>query len=371
MSEHTPDGIPVFRPKLTEPSILLRRLKQISDSRTYTNGGSQSSEFSARLALHFGVTEENIVLGSSATALLSGSAKVLGGSTYFCPSWTFTATPTALVNAGCDVVFVDICESSQVANLDLIPSSSSVAVVAPFGANIKIGREFNEFSAIIIDAAASMAHPVTYDPKFVNFERVIEVYSLHATKVFGVGEGGVAVVRDSEVAKKLRSWTNFGFSGSRVSKIIGANAKMSEFHAAIGCETFASYDSELKEWQLARKMVWDAEENLGLPHFFASNIHVSPYWVCSLPTDVEVFDAMEALNRADIETRQWWGEGCHRMPAFQGFPSLGKLSNTERVARRTLGLPFYRDISETQVNRIKFALSEVLASADGAPASNN
>lgn len=361
----------MFRPRLIEPARFFRRLERISDSRTYTNGGSQTAEFSSRLADHFGVTDEHIVLGSSATSLLSGSAQVLGGDRYFCPSWTFTATPTALINAGCDVVFIDIDRTSQVANLDPVPSSSSVAVVAPFGANLNVGREFNRFSTIIIDAAASIAHPVTYDPDFVNFERVIEVYSLHATKVFGVGEGGVAVARDIEVAKKLRSWTNFGFSGSRVSESIGANAKMSEFHAAIGCETFASYDSELSEWQLARKMVWNVEETLGLRHFFASNIHVSPYWVCSLPADVDMFDVMGALDRAGIDTRLWWGEGCHRMPAFQEFGSLGDLPNTESVARRTVGLPFSRDISEAHVNRIEIALSEVLASGDGASALSN
>lgn len=362
MSEYTPERIPVFRPKLIQPASVFRRFEQISDSRNYTNGGSQSAEFSARLADHFGLSEDQIVLGSSATALLSGSARVLGGSTYYCPSWTFTATPTALVNAGCDVVFIDVRESSQVAKLEHVSPSSSVAVVAPFGANLNVGREFNRFSAIIIDAAASIAHPVTYDSDFDNFERVIEVYSLHATKVFGVGEGGVAVVRDIEVAKKLRSWTNFGFSGSRNSESIGANAKMSEFHAAIGCETFANFDSELTDWQLARKMVWDVEETLGLPHFFASNIHVSPYWVCSLPANVQLFDAMDTLDRAGIETRLWWGEGCHRMPAFQGFGRLGELSNTESVANKTLGLPFARDISEAQVNRIEIALGEVLAS---------
>ncbi len=362
MSEYSHGRIPVLRPRLMEPARFFSRLEQISGSRTYTNGGSQSAEFSARLADHFGVTEEHIVLGSSATSLLSGSARVLGGDLYHCPSWTFTATPTALINAGCDVVFVDICETSQVANLDHVPPSSSVAVVAPFGASLNVGKDFNRFSAIIIDAAASIAHPVTYDSDFVNFERLIEVYSLHATKVFGVGEGGVALARDIEVAQKLRAWTNFGFSGSRVSESIGANAKMSEFQAAIGCETFVSFDSELSEWQLARKMVWDVEENLGLQHFFASDVHVSPYWVCSLPADVELLEVVETLDTAGIETRRWWGEGCHRMPAFQNFGSFSDLSNTEKVASRTLGLPFARDISEAHVNRIEIALSGVLAS---------
>ncbi len=60
------------------------------------------------------------------------------------------------------------------------------------------------------------------------------VLSLHATKVFGVGEGGVVLCRDAELVKACKRDLNFGFLGDRVAHTNGVNGKMSEYHAAVG-----------------------------------------------------------------------------------------------------------------------------------------
>ena len=58
--------------------------------------------------------------------------------------------------------------------------------------------------------------------------------SLHATKVFGVGEGGLILCRDSELLRRCGRALNFGFDGSRDALTTGFNGKMSEYHAAVG-----------------------------------------------------------------------------------------------------------------------------------------
>ena len=81
----------------------------------------------------------------------------------------------------------------------------------------------------IIDGAASLGSIETLKnlPETSNL-----VFSLHATKYLGSGEGGLVVTGTKEIADELRSWSNFGFQGSRQSMTQGTNAKMSEIQAA-------------------------------------------------------------------------------------------------------------------------------------------
>ena len=58
--------------------------------------------------------------------------------------------------------------------------------------------------------------------------------SLHATKVFGVGEGGLVLCRNAELIQRCGQVMNFGFLGSREAQVAGFNGKLSEYHAAIG-----------------------------------------------------------------------------------------------------------------------------------------
>src|SRR3712207_3000798 len=60
-----------------------------------------------------------------------------------------------------------------------------------------------------------------------------EVFSFHATKPFAVGEGGVVVTGNAEIANRVSRIVNFGLDpGTRTSGVVGLNAKMSELHAA-------------------------------------------------------------------------------------------------------------------------------------------
>jgi len=58
--------------------------------------------------------------------------------------------------------------------------------------------------------------------------------SLHATKAFGVGEGGLVLSTSEQVIHRLRQVCNFGIWGSEEGQILGYNGKLSEYHAAVG-----------------------------------------------------------------------------------------------------------------------------------------
>jgi dTDP-4-amino-4,6-dideoxygalactose transaminase len=69
---------------------------------------------------------------------------------------------------------------------------------------------------------------------------------------------------------------------------------------------------------------------------------------------------VEAVLQAEgVDTRRWWGEGCHIGPAFAECPR-DRLVNTESLARSTIGLPFAIDLTAAQIERIATALAQAL-----------
>jgi dTDP-4-amino-4,6-dideoxygalactose transaminase len=59
------------------------------------------------------------------------------------------------------------------------------------------------------------------------------MFSFHATKVFHTVEGGCVVYRDAALREKLDHFKDFGLTNGEIYEV-GGNAKMSEFHAAMG-----------------------------------------------------------------------------------------------------------------------------------------
>ena len=72
------------------------------------------------------------------------------------------------------------------------------------------------------------------------------VYSFHATKPFGIGEGGLIYSKMKKIYNVLKRMGNFGFDTNRECTMMGFNCKMSEYAAAIGIATMKKWDDKLK-----------------------------------------------------------------------------------------------------------------------------
>jgi dTDP-4-amino-4,6-dideoxygalactose transaminase len=63
----------------------------------------------------------------------------------------------------------------------------------------------------------------------------------------------------------------------------------------------------------------------------------------------------EHLLAQGIETRQWWGAGCHMSRAFSDCPKTA-LPVTELLAHTTLGLPFWLAMTDAEIGRVAGAV---------------
>jgi dTDP-4-amino-4,6-dideoxygalactose transaminase len=180
--------------------------------------------------------------------------------------------------------------------------------------------------------------------------------SLHATKALGVGEGGFIASEDAAFAQAVREQTNFGFRAPRLSEGVGTNAKLSEYAAAVGL-------AALDAWPSTRIRLLRAGQQLRMALALDSKVSFQPGWGVSWVSTTCVVGVPDghapalavAAQAAGIETRQWWGAGCHRHPTFADLPRTS-LEVTDHLAVSTLGLPFAMDIAGEAIERIARAL---------------
>lgn len=345
-----------MRPRLPSTGQLFNRLSQIEEAGWYSNFGQQVRELESRLAQFVGVPADHVISVANATLGIAGAVAVSRVQNWAVPSWTFTASVSGVMLGGGVPEFIDIEPDSHWLNIPDGSVSCGVLVVAPFGLPIRADLLARR-TPTIIDAAASLG--MSEGALREISENVMVVYSLHATKVMGIGEGGFVVFGSAERAERFRAWTNFGFYGYRESELVGPNAKMSEFHAAIGHAVLDGWEEEKSEWLAGRRLVRNITSRLNLNTLDHPGDFVSPYWIVDFASAEERQEVERTLSFAGIATRRWWQDGCHRMPAYRGVEHAG-LVNTERASSVSLGLPFFRGLSEVSEDALVTAISDAL-----------
>jgi dTDP-4-amino-4,6-dideoxygalactose transaminase len=296
------------------------------------------------------------------------SRRVPAGSLCIVPSWTFVATPHAVRAAGLTPWFHDVDRRTWALNPDEVVESlkrmprpvGAIVVVSPFGAPIDIDawQEFEDRTGIrvVVDAAAGFD---TVRPCHIPL-----VVSLHATKILGAGEGGFICSTDTELLERFRAACNFGFQGVRIAMLPALNAKMSEYHAAVGLASLALWHqtrqqhARITEWYLR---IIPQLDRVSLQPGYGHGWVSATTSVLLPPRSAGPIAAH--MRRSGIETKAWWGEGCHRMPAFIDCPR-GVLPGTEDLGARVLGLPHFPDMRRRDAHQVADALADALSAIE-------
>lgn len=359
--------VPVARPRLPSAEAVFPYLQKIDAAGWYSNFGPLLTEFETRLAGRFPAVTE-IVTVTNATQALTLTLMAMdlpAGGYVVMPAWTFVATAHAVVQAGLRPWFADVDPDSgmlrpeAVTGLPADVRDQVVAVipVSAFGApgDMAGWRAVRDETGVpvLVDAAAAFD---TLDDADLP-----AVVSLHATKVLGIGEGGFLATRDAALARRVRQLTTFGFQGGRESHVVATNAKLSEYAAAVGL-------AGLDAWPGDRFRFLRAAQQLRFSLIGEPDIRFQDGWGSDWVTSVcavglphgAAGPVAAALHQQGVETRQWWGAGCHTSPAFADC-GRGDLTHTDRLAGSVIGLPFSIDLEAAETSRISAAVRQALA----------
>jgi len=363
-----PLKIPLLRPLLPSAELLRPYLERIDHSRFYTNFGPLQNEFlSQLLATHESLLDQKVygVLTSNATSgleLALASLDLPAGSRVGIPAFTFPATASAVYRCGHVPVVFDVDLNSWMLTPDILSTHldaniHAVMPVAPFGMpqNSKLWSAWSQKTGVpvIIDAAAafgaqSCAPGVTL------------VFSLHATKTLSSGEGGLVITQDPHLANKIKTITNFGIGSEQ--PLLATNAKMSEYHAAVGLAHLSIWPQQVK----ARKaLLLKYLENLkGISPYKLyiqadTGLYAPSVFAVRLENSFKRMQLEKACNDADIQTRRWYLPLIQNQRMFQPMEVSGSTVNAKLLSETLIGLPFYPDMSIDELGCVTALVGEV------------
>jgi dTDP-4-amino-4,6-dideoxygalactose transaminase len=360
--------IPFLRPRLVPLDSYAPLLRQIDASRLYSNSGPLNTRFEREVVerLFDGVGQSVTVCNATLGLMLAIRAVKRAGRFAVMPSFTFAATPLAAQWCGLEPYFVDVdpetwCLDGNKLQAALDELGDQVAVVVPYAAfgTAMDCAPYERLQRIgwpvVIDAAPGLGTRNNGQAFGLGFSGAI-VYSLHATKTFGIGEGGLVYSGDSGLITTIRRLANFGFDASRSSSAQGLNAKLSEYAAAIALATLQSHAERVairEELYQAYVAGFRREELIArgwrLQQLAGEVAH--QFMPACTPCGTLNRTVVDALAGAFIEIRTYFAPACHQQAQFSSAP-CGPLAVTEDLSRRIVSLPLWEDMGTGRVNRV-------------------
>ncbi len=349
-------------PRLPRYDDVATLLRKMDETQIYSNMGPISIDFKNELSKYLNVPIANLCLLANATLAIQGLIEISRPTDWVIPDWTFAATGLAAIGTRKNIILADVNIDDWELDISSWQSpqnriSKGFIPVAPFGKAPDIFK-WKEFDFVIHDAAASFGSPPS-NILDLNSTSAI-VYSLHATKVIPAGEGAVVVCGSEEMAAALQRWSNFGFDGNRKSVTIGTNAKLSEIACAYGLTSLRMRKIEIQEWESALGSAKAASDGKVWQTFVSSLSGIRPYWIAQFPDVSTRNHVISKLESSGIQSRKWWPAPLSAMTAFEGYvPAVPNLISLN-LADTTLGLPMFRDLEITQVDKIVSVIDSVL-----------
>lgn len=372
--------VPYQRPEPPPLDAVASYYRLSEDARRFSNGGPCAELLVERAAAYLDTDVSCIPLANCTVGLMVALRAAFGDPVasrrhVIVPSFTFTATACAIAWAGFVPLFIDV----DTAAWQLDPSElvrvlaeqggrvAGVMATSTFGTAPPAGtREAWRATCdaagvpLVVDSAAAFGARDEHR-RLVGSDGATHVFSFHVTKPFAVGEGGLLVTGDADVARRAESLVNFGIDGpERTSAVAGINAKMSELHAAGALAMLDRFEPVLARRRAAVQHLRGVLN--GLPVRFQTGAEGSTWQVFQvLMPDARRRDAaLRAAERLRVEARSCFDPPLHRHPAFAEHPIAGDLRGTTHVAARSLSLPMANDLSVDELERIAEVVREGL-----------
>ncbi|NFH91439.1 DegT/DnrJ/EryC1/StrS family aminotransferase [Clostridium botulinum] len=358
------DKIQVTRSSMPNIDEYIEEIKEIWNNRWLTNMGPKYQKLQKDLINYLNV--DNIDMFSNGHLSLEAAISVLGlkGEVITTP-FTFASTTQAIVHCGLTPVFCDIDPITYTIDVNKIEAlinekTSAIIPVHVYG-NVCNYKKIDEIAKkynlkVIYDAAHAFG--VTVDGIPVGNLGDISMFSFHATKVFHTVEGGALTYSDSALAKEFASWRQFGMYGKEDAEKIGTNAKLTEFHAAMGICNLRHIDEEIAKRKLAVERYY---ENLSGINGIILNKEQKgiKYNYAYMPVifDKENFgfsrdEIAEKLANKEIFARKYFYPLTSQFSAYKDKFKIQRTPIAEEISNKVLTLPLYADLSINDVDFI-------------------
>jgi dTDP-4-amino-4,6-dideoxygalactose transaminase len=353
--------IPLSRPPVDD-EIKAAVLRAI-DSRQYILG-PECRAFEAEFAAWNGA--RHAILTSSATAAIWMALKAFGvksSDEVLVPAHTAFPTVEAICFAGAAPVFVDVDDSYTVdledAAAKVTPRTVGFVPVHLYGhpANLPGVLELCAARSLWLLEDCAQAHGAAWHGRKVGSFGRAGAFSFYPSKNLTVmGDGGLLVTDDDDVAARCRRLRDHGRLNKDVHAEVGFNLRFNDIQAAIGRVLLRRLDAMNDHRRLlaARYAAGLAGLPLGLPAEAPGARHVYHLYVVRTP---ERNRLGAFLKERGIATGVHYPVPGHRQPAVESL-SPGPLPRTERLVDEILTLPMSAGHTPAEIDEVVAAVRE-------------
>ncbi len=341
-----------------------RAIKRVLDSGWYILGDECrhfESEFADHTGSEFGIAVAN---GTDALEIALRSCGVTPGDEVVTVSLTASATAAAIDLCGAVPVFVDI--DPHTLTLDpgrleeaISPRTRAIVPVHLYGhpadmaVIMDVARRVN--CRVVEDCA--QAHGAICKGQRVGTWGDMAAFSFYPTKNLGaLGDGGIVVTSDCELAEKCRLMREYGWETRYVSSSRGKNSRLDEIQAAILRVKlkYLDQDNEARRNLASVYSVKLDKEKLTLPIQAEDMVHVYHQFVVRTAER----DALQAwLRSQNVGSSILYPVPVHLQPAYsQSLIGPGGLPVTEKVVKELLCLPIYPELPMLHVDQVVDAI---------------
>jgi perosamine synthetase len=347
--------------------------------------GPRGPEFEQAFAKCVGATHGSAVSsGTAGLHLALRAVDVSDGAEVITTPFSFVASANVAVYERAKPVFVDIDPVTLNLNAEAAAAAvnSRTAALLPvhvFGYPADMATLEKTGVPIVEDACEALGGSYA-DGGPIGGRGHPAVFAFYANKQMTTGEGGMLVTDDAAVKERVDSERNQGRAPNMDwldHDRLGFNYRLSDIACALGLAQLGRLDSLLAGRErvaaLYREALADIE-GITLPCENAGQARRGWFvYVIQLPHRVDRDTTVSALNAHGVAAKPYF-PAIHLMSYYRhtfGY-SEGRFPICEDISARSIAIPFFPEMTESQVARVAQTLGEVLKAAaptDGALAS--
>jgi dTDP-4-amino-4,6-dideoxygalactose transaminase len=333
--------------------------------------GTEVREFEKEFSSYVGVLHAvGVASGTDALELALRGLEIGSGDLVFTVSHTAVATVAAIERCGATPVLIDIDPRTLTISPDRLEQTAKAlsqtprfaerlkAVIpvhlyghpADLPAILEVARKYG--MAVIEDCA--QAHGAKLHNRMVGSWGDVGAFSFYPTKnLGGVGDGGMVVCQDREVAERIMALREYGWQERNLSNFPGINSRLDEMQAAILRVKLVTLDENNRQRREIASKYGEVLVNTKIhPQFVSNNIyHVYHLYVVSCR---ERDQLMQFLEENGIGTAIHYPYPIHAQPAYRNkiLTGEGGLENTDQICKRILSLPMYPELGDDELAKI-------------------
>jgi len=350
--------------------------RALFDREYYTNHGPMAREAEARLAEVLDVEHALCVTNATIGLMMAAKALDLRGRV-ITPAFTFVATAQALTWAGLEPVFCDVSRTTHQMTPDLVAPLLDDSITAIHPVNLWGGtcgpsalEALARAGGVHLYFDSAQAFGCRTEGRPVGSFGALEVFSFHATKILGTGEGACITTNDGDLAERLRNIRSSYDIRSRVAVPVTTNGRFSEAQAVLCLLSLDEYEGRRRH-NISIRDVYRAglADVPGIDWCEPSGVETSneQYAVCEVHAEVFAISRnvlLQSLKAEGVNVRRYFYPGVHRVPPYTDGGEAPSLPNTDHLCDTVLQLPLGALVTPRDADRIVELINEIHAGAE-------